>query len=191
MRAQAAVRGAIALAILSASATGCGDVNAALVRLSEARQLSADLHVQFTRGADATNRAVMADTDAQSVAFARESEQTTLLVQKDIDALSALLKELRYSDETQLLAEFVGRYVDYRELDRRILDLAVQNTNLKAQRLAFGPAQDAANAFRNALEAVVSRSLFQGPLQGGSGGGVRRDDGARDSGAAGSPHCGR
>ena len=43
----------------------------------------------------------------------------------------------------------------YRELDRHILDLAVENTNLKAQRLSFGPAQDAATSFRDALEAVV------------------------------------
>src|SRR6185436_7666210 len=49
---------------------------------------------------------------------------------------------------------FAKRFADYRELDRRILDLAVENTNLKAQRLAFGPAQEAADAFRDALEAV-------------------------------------
>ena len=98
----------------------------------------------------------MADTDALSVTFARESEQTTLFVPKDIDTLGPLLKDLRYSDETQLLPEFVSRFAEYRELDRRILDLAVQNTNLKAQRLSFGPAQEAANAFRNALKAVVS-----------------------------------
>ena len=41
------------------------------------------------------------------------------------------------------------------ELDRHILDLAVENTNLKAQRLSFGPAQDAATSCSNALEAVV------------------------------------
>ena len=40
-------------------------------------------------------------------------------------------------------------------MDRRILDLAVENTNLKAQRLSFGPAQEAADSFRDALEAVT------------------------------------
>jgi hypothetical protein len=33
--------------------------------------------------------------------------------------------------------------------------LAVENTNLKAQRLSFGPAQEAADAFRDRLEAVT------------------------------------
>jgi Four helix bundle sensory module for signal transduction len=137
-------------------AIGCDvDVNTALQRLSDARLLAADLLVQFTKAADAANRAVMADTDDASVAFAREAEQSTEAVQKDIDALAPILQGLGYSNETRLLNEFVSRYAKYRELDRRILDLAVENTNLKAQRLSFGPGQEAANSFRDSLEAVV------------------------------------
>ena len=48
---------------------GC-DVNSALERVSEAQHLSADLLIQFTKAADAANRAVMADTDEASVEFA-------------------------------------------------------------------------------------------------------------------------
>ncbi len=40
-------------------------------------------------------------------------------------------------------------------MDDEILPLAVENTNLKAQRLSFGPAQEAAEAFRAALDAAV------------------------------------
>lgn len=97
----------------------------------------------------------MADTDENSVAFAREAGQATEAVQRDIDALGPILQGLSYSNETRLLKEFVSRFANYRALDRRILDLAVENTNLKAQRLSFGPAQEAADAFRDALEAAV------------------------------------
>lgn len=155
VRSRAAARSCVAVAIWALATSDCGDVNAALARLSEARQLSADLHVQFTKASDATNRAVMADTDESSVTFASESEQATLSIQKDIATLGPMLKDLGYSDETRLFQEFVSRFAEYSELDRQILDLAVQNTNLKAQRLAFGPAQDAANAFRDALRAVA------------------------------------
>jgi hypothetical protein len=143
------------LAMLAGAATGCGDVNAALEKVSEARQLASDLLVQFTKTSDAANRAVMADTDEASVAFAKEAEQSTQAVQKDADALAPILQGLNYSDETRLLNEFVSRFAEYRALDRKILDLAVENTNLKAQRLAFGPAQEAADGFRDALKAVV------------------------------------
>jgi chemoreceptor-like protein with four helix bundle sensory module len=132
------------------------DVNLTLERVSEARSLAADLLVQFTKSADAANRAVMADTDETSVAFAKEAGRAAETVQKDVEALKPLLQTLGYAEEQRLLDEFAGRYTTYRELDRRILDLAVENTNLKAQRLAFGPAQEAANAFRDALKAATS-----------------------------------
>jgi hypothetical protein len=141
--------------LLLAAVSGCGeDVNTVLERLSEARRITADLLVQFTKAADAANRAVMADTDEASVAFAKEAGEATASIQKNIDTLNPLLSTLGYSDEARLLNEFTDRFAEYRALDRRILDLAVENTNLKAQRLAFGPAQEAANAFRDALEAT-------------------------------------
>ena len=135
---------------------GC-DVNAALEKVSQARHVSADLLVQFTKAADAANRAVMADTDEASLAFAREAGQAKEKVQVDIDSLKPLLDGLHYSDEGRLLQEFVNRFREYCELDRRILDLAVENTNLKAQRLSFGPAQEAADSFRDSLKPVAPR----------------------------------
>jgi hypothetical protein len=143
------------LIILSLGALiGC-DVNSALERVWQARHLSADLLIQFTRAADASNKAVMADTDEASVAFAREAEQAKEKVQTDISTLKPLLESLHYSDEGHLLKEFVNRFREYLELDRRILDLAVENTNLKAQRLSFGPAQEAADSFRDSLRGVA------------------------------------
>jgi hypothetical protein len=132
---------------------GCND-KPPLERLSQARQVSAELLVQFTKAADASNKAVMADTDDASVAFAREAEQAKRAVQTNIDTLRPILESLDYSDESRLLQQFVPRFAEYRELDRRILDLAVENSNLKAQRLSFGAAQEAADSFRDSLEAV-------------------------------------
>jgi hypothetical protein len=127
----------------------------------EARRLAADLSVQFTKAVDAANRAVMADTDETSVAFAGEATTAGDAVHKEAGALAPILKDLGYSDEARLLDEFNRRFDEYRSLDRNILDLAVENTNLKAQRLAFGPSQAAADAMSNALDAVIPAG--QGP----------------------------
>jgi hypothetical protein len=135
-------------------AAGCGG-NGAREQLSEARRLSADLLVQFTKAADAGNRAVMADTDEGSVAFVREAEQAQLAVQGDADKLKPILQGLSYAEESARLDEFGRRFADYRALDRTILGLAVENTNLKAQRLSFGPAQEAADSFRDSVDAVA------------------------------------
>jgi hypothetical protein len=97
----------------------------------------------------------MADTDEASVEFAKESREAAAAVQKDVEQLQATVKTLGYADEDKLLADFSRNFAEYKRLDDNVLGLAVENTNLKAQRLAFGPAQDAANAFRDALKALT------------------------------------
>jgi hypothetical protein len=139
--------------------TGCPrEPNAAFAELADARRLAADLRVQFSKSADASNRAVMADTDEASLVFAHEAEQTTQTVQSNVAALSLLLRKLGYATEIGLLEEFGKRFAAYLTVDHSVLVLAVENTNLKAQRLSFGPARDAADSFRDALETVGSRS---------------------------------
>jgi len=145
--------------VLIGALTGCaGAPDTVLAQLVESRRLASDLMVQFTKAADAGNRAVMADTDETSVAFAREAEQAIVAVQSDRDALKPLLTSLGYDSESRLLDEFDRGLAEYGKLDRTILALAVENTNLKAQRLSFGQAQQAADAFRDALNSVASRT---------------------------------
>lgn len=126
-----------------------------LQRMSQVQKLAADLQLQFTRAADATNLAVMADTDETSAEFAGQATERSQAVEKAAAALQPLLVGLMYSDEVRLLDEFDKRFAEYRKLDRTILELSVENTNLKAQRLSFGPAQEAADAFQSPLEAIV------------------------------------
>jgi hypothetical protein len=151
-----ATAGCSIAALIAAVAAGCIKApETALERLMEARRLGADLLVQLTKAADASNRAVMADTDEASIKFAREAEQATQAVQTDTDALRPILQGLDYANETRLLDEFNNRFGEYRALDRSILELAVENTNLKAQGISFGPAQEAADAFRDSLAALA------------------------------------
>jgi hypothetical protein len=144
-----------ALALLAAIVAACARGPAVLQQQVEARQLAADLHVQFTKAADAANRAVMADTDEASTAAAGEAEEATRHVQSDLDKLQPLIEALGYRDEKEHLADFKGRFDEYRKIDGEVLPLAVQNTNLKAQRLAFDSGGAAVGAFRTALGAVA------------------------------------
>ena len=142
-------------AITVGAAGACLDGSkAVLSRQADAHRLASHLHVQFSRAADASNRAVMADTDEASIAAAREAEQATQAVEQDVEALRRILEDLTYRDEVQQLDGFKTRFAQYRALDAEILPLAVENTNIKAQRLSFGPAQDAVNAFRQSIEAA-------------------------------------
>ena len=66
-----------------------------------------------------------------------------------------LVRGLGYTKEVQLLEEVRRYFAEYQTLDRSILELAVENTNLKAQKLSFGPAREAAASFRAALDTVA------------------------------------
>jgi hypothetical protein len=141
----------VGLAIISVAC----DTPMVLTQLVEAKRIASDVLVEFTKASEAANRSVMSDTDDAAAAAAREVEQATQNVLRDVDQLQSLLKSMGYSEELRFLEAFKTRFAEYQKLDAEILPLAVENTNFKAQRLSFGPAREAANAFRTALETAV------------------------------------
>jgi uncharacterized protein YdcH (DUF465 family) len=144
----------LALASLIATAA-CTTTPAPLTQLIEARRLASELHVEFAKAAEASNRAVMADTDEASATAADEAKRARETVDKDFNALRDALQALGYRDDLRALEAFKARFDEYRKLDDEILPLAVENTNLKAQHLSFGPGQEAADAFRAAVEVAA------------------------------------
>jgi hypothetical protein len=126
-----------------------------LTQLLEARRLAADVLVQLTKAADASNRAVLAATDDGARDSAQQARQAAQAVRTAIDALAPILQGLGYTDELRILGEFRVRFDEYAALDGRLLDLTVENTNLKAQRLSFGPTQEAADSVHGSLERVA------------------------------------
>jgi hypothetical protein len=148
------VRTLIVLFALGA-APGCVNRPAALTEWLEARRLASELHVEFTKASDASNLAVMADTDEASSAAADQARRARQVVERDAETLRALVVSLGYLQDARDLEEFNTTYGEYRRLDDEILSLAVENTNLKAQRLSFGPARESADAFRAAVEAAA------------------------------------
>lgn len=144
-------------AALVALALSCrGDPTTVVTRLEESRRVAAELRLQLSQAAAASNHAVMADTDEASLAAAREAEKATKAVESNAATLTRLLDGLSYASEAGILREFGAHFSRYKELDGRILALAVENTNLKAQALSFGPAREAAHGFRDSLARVAS-----------------------------------
>ena len=144
-----------AAALCTAASAACTNPQTVLAQLIEARRLASELHVKFTQAAEAANRAVMAETDEASAAAADEARRARQVVERDIQGLRATLESLRYGEDLRYLDDFNSRFAEYRRLDDAILPLAVENTNLKAQRLSFGPAREAVEAFRRSIDAAV------------------------------------
>ena len=129
---------------------------AAFVQLAEARQLAAQIRIDFAKASDESNRAVMADTDEESIKFAHEAQASTLAVSNSMAELAKRLTDLGDPGNADLIQRFGKQFARYLDLDKEILKLAVENTNLKAKRLLFGPVAQAANELCRTLQAFVA-----------------------------------
>jgi hypothetical protein len=148
------------LLVLSASlaisgAVAC-DVQTPLHEISEARHLATDLAAQFAKASGASNLAVLAGADEPAKKYADEARQRAATVEKTSDALRVILQRRDFTDELRLLDNFRTHFAEYRAVDNDILDLAVENTNLKAQRLLFGASEEAVNAMAQSLARIAS-----------------------------------
>jgi hypothetical protein len=153
------IRSVAAAGLAALLFSGCVNRPALLSQLIDARRLSSEMHVEFTKASDASNRAVMAATDDASAAAAEEARRARGVVHQHLAALEPLVKALAYPEDTQHLNEIRTRFDEYQRLDDEILGLAVENTNVKAQRLAFGPSRNASEAFRASLDSVVRSAV--------------------------------
>jgi hypothetical protein len=103
--------------------------------------------------AEAEKSAVMAETDEDSQAFAEQSLQASHNLEKARRELEPLLEGK--PQEAHLYQEFSRCWDQLQEIDREVLALAVQNTNLKALRLSFVPAAAALRSMEEALNHLM------------------------------------
>jgi hypothetical protein len=148
----------LAIVVAAAAGTACRGSAPMLTGLLESRRLAAELHVAFTRASEASSRAVMATTDEDSTAAADEAKRARQNAERSLAALQPLLESLKYQTDLAYLGAFKARFEEYRRLDDEILALAVENSNIKAQRLAFGPSREAARTFGTSLDAATRES---------------------------------
>jgi hypothetical protein len=147
---------ALLLVTTMAAAAGCRSESTVLMEQTRARQVASELHVAFVRASDASDRAVLADTDEASTAAAREATQARDEADQALQRLEPMLTSLGYADESRAVTQFAAKFGEYKTLDAEILPLAVENTNLKAQRLSFGAGQDAAASIFAALDRATT-----------------------------------
>jgi hypothetical protein len=105
--------------------------------------------------AEAEKSAVMAETDEASHAFAEQSVRAAQNVENARRSLEPLLEGNH--QETHLFREFSRCWERLQVIDREVLSLAVQNTNLKALRLSFVPSAEAVRRMDKALNQLMDR----------------------------------
>lgn len=135
------------------------DVAGQLALKAERAELVGRMRLDLASASEAGKSAVMATTDQDSQAFADQARAAAAAVEQGSRQLEELLQTRGMKDEEKLLAQFSQAFAEFQRIDKDLLDMAVQNTNLKAYSLAFGPAAEALNAMDAALSRMAARNI--------------------------------
>jgi hypothetical protein len=114
------------------------------------------MRAALASASEAEKSAVMATTDEDSQTYANEARTATATLRQEREQLSGLLDASGSAREKDLMAQFSKSLADLERIDRDLLNLAVQNTNLKAYQLAFGPASEALQQADDSLSHLVT-----------------------------------
>jgi hypothetical protein len=113
------------------------------------------MRINLLKSTDLEKGAVMAVTDEESQALAEQSRRSADAVDRDYRELKGLVDTAATDKEAKLLKEFSDNWTNIRAMDRELLSLAVENTNIKAANLS---ATTAGQAIAN-LERLLREAL--------------------------------
>jgi hypothetical protein len=147
----------LSLVAVAGLAAGCLASPAAFTELQAARRTASALDAALAHETDAANRAVMAADQAATSGAVAEAREAFTTTDGLTAALRATLTGVGYQDDVTILDRFATCLADFRGLTEEVLSLAVDGSNLKAQRLSFGPAAESSDALRASLDDAVSQ----------------------------------
>ena len=101
----------------------------------------------------------MSDTDVGSAAAVDESKRAREEIDTNLESLNQILTSLGFDEELRYLDAFRSHFDEYRRLDDQVLSLAAENSNVKAQRLSFGSAREAADELRTSLTSAAGQAV--------------------------------
>jgi Four helix bundle sensory module for signal transduction len=119
--------------------------------------LVGQMQLALASASEAEKSAVLAITDQDSQTYADQARASTLEVERESGELGPLLEATGIQGERELLRQFSEAFGKFRRVDDEVLSLAVQNTNLKAYALLFGPAAETVAEMDAALSRVVAK----------------------------------
>jgi hypothetical protein len=116
------------------------------------------MRLALAEASEAEKSAVMAVTDQDSQKYADQARAATARVEKACTQLGTLLQAHGTPAERESLDKFGAGFAQFQTIDRELLALAVENTNLKAYSLAFGPAAQAITDMDGALSRLAAKN---------------------------------
>jgi hypothetical protein len=132
------------------------DPTAQLAFKAQRVDLVARMQLDLASASEAEKSAVLAIADEDSKTLADQARAATEKVEQGRRELGELLRVGGSQSEKELLDQFASALAEFERVDKGLLALTVKNTNVKAYRLAFGPAAAAVQDMRAALNRLVA-----------------------------------
>jgi hypothetical protein len=148
---------ALAIAFLTLFVGACAKEPALVRQIQEIKLIDA-IRQQLLQSVEAEKSAVLATTDEESTALAQEARRAAAGINRQRAELRRLVTADGRREEIEKLDAFDAARGDLEEVDKRLLPLAVQNTNLKATRLAASEGAAALNRLVDSLTAMQHAS---------------------------------
>src|SRR5262249_29849650 len=115
-------RAALLVAGLACASLACDlERKPAILELSDARELTADLRAQLHRSGEAAQRTILADDEEAAAGFRREAEEAIGALEHDLESLRPILADLRFEPEAGLLRDVEQPFAELRKLDETLL----------------------------------------------------------------------
>lgn len=131
------------------------DLESLVSRIVKEEEILSRMRINLSKSADIEKSAVMAETDELSAALADQSQQTADAVERDRIELGRIILPSDEEKEKKLFNEFGSCWEDLRKIDKTLLQIAVENTNIKASTLSFTQGGKAMERFEKSLTDII------------------------------------
>jgi len=126
-----------------------------LINTTKVIEIASRMRINLLKSTDLEKGAVMAITDEESQAFAEQSRKSADAVERDYHELKGLIDAAKIDKEMKLLKEFNDNWNNIQLIDKELLFLAVENTNIKAANLSYTAAAQAIANFERLLSELM------------------------------------
>ncbi|MDD1633790.1 MAG: MCP four helix bundle domain-containing protein, partial [Methylococcaceae bacterium] len=120
--------------------------------------LLSTMRIHLLEAIEAEKNAVLAITDEASEDFAARARLAAGSVENSRKEIESIIDQEKLPRETEMINEFNSCWSQYKKLDESILDLATQNTNLKAQRISAMQGAQEMERFEESLNRLIHRN---------------------------------
>jgi hypothetical protein len=133
-----------------------------LINTAKVIEITSRMRINLLKSTDFEKAAVASMTDEESKTFAEQSQKSADAVDRDYAELKVLIDATNIDKEIQLLKEFSTSWNHFRVIDEKLLSLAVENTNIKAENLSYTAGAQAVANFEQSLSALMDVPKSEG-----------------------------